>query len=177
MSLRMLLLIELADSPKSGYDLANASIEWNNVWKASSGQIYTELRKMENEGLVVASEPGARGRRAYRVTGEGRSAVVDWLTNTPTDHDQRNETIVRAFGLGLLPAEQALDWLNEEIRYHQTRYKKLSEDVAAIDPVAEPHRRGEIIGGKAGVFRTQAAVEWAMWAHETIRKWAEEDER
>ncbi|WP_279579818.1 PadR family transcriptional regulator [Fodinicola feengrottensis] len=67
MSLRYALLGLLADEPASGYDLARTfeiSLQrW--AWHARHSQIYPELNKLADEGLIDVVDEGARGRRTY----------------------------------------------------------------------------------------------------------------
>jgi DNA-binding PadR family transcriptional regulator len=50
-------------------------------WAASYGQIYPELKRLEEAGLVrgEADPQGGRQRRAYALTPEGERALDDWL--------------------------------------------------------------------------------------------------
>jgi PadR family transcriptional regulator AphA len=50
-------------------------------WAASYGQIYPELKRLEEAGLVEghADPQGGRQRRAYELTPEGQRALEDWL--------------------------------------------------------------------------------------------------
>ena len=53
-------------------------------WAASYGQIYPELRRLEQAGLVEGrSEPhGGRGRTVYELTGRSRSCVAGSTTRS-----------------------------------------------------------------------------------------------
>ena len=52
-------------------------------WAASYGQIYPELKRLEEAGLVEGeAEPqGGRRRRLYSLTAEGRRALEEWITS------------------------------------------------------------------------------------------------
>src|SRR6266545_4609367 len=59
MSLRHALIGLLADQPASGYDLSQRFQEvLGSVWTAGRPQIYGELRKLADEGLIEVDSEG-----------------------------------------------------------------------------------------------------------------------
>ncbi|MFI9505328.1 PadR family transcriptional regulator [Nocardia sp. NPDC052566] len=111
MSLRNALLGMLADRPASGYDLLQRfKTSLANVWPATQSQIYTELTKLADTGLIVVREEGARGRKEYALTDEGRTQLREWLTETKPKRVQRNEMLLRVFFLGVVSQAQARDY-------------------------------------------------------------------
>jgi DNA-binding PadR family transcriptional regulator len=56
------------------------------VWPAAHPQIYGELRRLEEAGLIEVDSEGPRRRKAYRITDDGLSAVRHWLTSVEVDH-------------------------------------------------------------------------------------------
>src|SRR5437588_11608211 len=72
----------LAIGKRSGYDIKQfVDKSTRHFWAASYGQIYPELRRLEDAGLVRGqSEPtGGRARMLYELTETGRSALHAWL--------------------------------------------------------------------------------------------------
>ena len=57
------------------------------MWTINYGQIYPNLKKMQEEGLVFMelSEPGTQGpnRKLYSITTKGREAFSQWLLEAP----------------------------------------------------------------------------------------------
>ena len=73
MSLRIAALGLLAQEPGSGYDLLKLfEKSMANVWPATQSQLYGELNKLADAGLIEVSDVGPRGRKEYRIT-EARS--------------------------------------------------------------------------------------------------------
>src|SRR5262245_50063289 len=104
-SLRHALLGMLSLRPGTGYELAQRfDSSMANAWHASHSQIYPELARLQEEGLVEVVGEGARRSRTYAVTDAGRVALRDWLVESEPNRSQRNETTVRWFLLGLLEA-------------------------------------------------------------------------
>src|SRR5215207_4920156 len=103
MSLRHAVLGLLATEPSTGYELARKfDVSLANAWHASHSQIYPELARLEQAGMVEVVGEGARRSRTYGVTAAGREELRRWLLDTPPNRAQRNETAVRWFLVALL---------------------------------------------------------------------------
>ncbi len=82
MSLPHAILTALLEKPSSGLELTrrfDRSIGY--FWSATHQQIYRELGKLEQAGLIRAlpSEVPARGqRKEYEVLPAGRAELADW---------------------------------------------------------------------------------------------------
>lgn len=87
MNLRFAILATLSAGPRTGYDLTRRfDSTVGHIWHAPHSQIYPELRRMEQAGLVAADEVsrGPRGtKRRYRLTDEGMREL----------HSQANEVV------------------------------------------------------------------------------------
>ncbi len=72
---RAAALALLAEEPLNGYQIIQAIGERSDgVWRPSPGSVYPALQQLEDEGLIRV-EAGDAGRRAYRLTDEGREYV------------------------------------------------------------------------------------------------------
>src|SRR5436853_4780816 len=90
----------LARGPRSGYDLKRAVDRTiRHFWAASYGQIYPELKRLEQAGWIAGEDAGrgARSRRVYRITAQGRRALKDWLHGLETRSELRDESLLRLF--------------------------------------------------------------------------------
>lgn len=74
-----LLLGLVAEMPRHGYQLdkeieLRGMRQWTQIGFSS---VYFVLGKLENAGLVSATKPtGAKARKTFKLTAEGRSALV-----------------------------------------------------------------------------------------------------
>src|SRR5215212_7233274 len=109
MSLKHGLLGLLAERPMSGYEMTKAfDSSLIFVWSVQHSQIYPELARMSEEGLVRLGEgPGPRGRKTYRITSAGVEELRRWLTRTEPRRADRSDAFLRLFFLWLLPADEA----------------------------------------------------------------------
>ena len=104
----------LAGRPLSGYDIkAIVDRSTRFFWAASYGQIYPELRRLEEAGLVEgkSSPTGGRKRREYELTAAGRAALLRWLEAPASMPELRDEGLLKLFFADALPREQAVEQL------------------------------------------------------------------
>jgi PadR family transcriptional regulator, regulatory protein AphA len=124
----------LALGARSGYDIKTTVDRSTRVfWAASYGQIYPELRRLEQEGLIRGEDAptGARGRRVYELTEQGRQALEDWLVGPTTTIEYRDESLLRLFFADALPREHALGLLEARRRGHE-QYGEILRSIDAL---------------------------------------------
>ena len=86
-SLRLAILGSLSSAPASGYDLARQfrlGLGW--FWSASHSQIYPELKRLEDAGLVEGSltTVGEKlEKRVYSITDAGIDSLISIVTASP----------------------------------------------------------------------------------------------
>src|SRR5262245_56434577 len=134
MSLRHALLGLLDERPASGYDLLRLfETSLSNVWPATQSQVYTELGKMADAGVVAVSAEGPRGRKEYSITESGRAELRHWLSETRPVRAVRSEALLRVFFLGAVPPEQAREYLRYLAEISERQTEGLDELEASID--------------------------------------------
>ena len=134
MSLRHAVLGLLATEPSTGYDLARkfeASLA--NAWHAGHSQIYPELAKLEEAGMVEVVGEGARRSRTYGITDAGREELRRWMLETEPNRSQRNETAVRWFLVALLDPADRRVVLERELEHAEAYQAMLRETAERID--------------------------------------------
>lgn len=93
---------------RSGYEiksLVDSSTRF--FWAASYGQIYPELKRLSEAGLVEGSDVprGERKRTVYAITAAGTEALKEWLREAPSTFEMREEGLLKLFFSGVLPPE------------------------------------------------------------------------
>ena len=97
---------------RSGYAIKKtADISTRFFWPTSLAQVYPELARLEETGLLSrsADPEGGRERFSYELTAEGEEALLNWMRSsqeTPTQF--RDEGILRLFFADGLPREDQL---------------------------------------------------------------------
>jgi DNA-binding PadR family transcriptional regulator len=123
----------LAARPRSGYEikqLVDNSARF--FWAASYGQIYPELKKLEEAGLVTGTDAsnGARPRTVYKLTARGKAAAKDWIERVPETYELRDEGLLALFFAGAIEPSRAAEIARE-------RAAKASETAAQLRAVEE----------------------------------------
>ncbi|MEV6109828.1 PadR family transcriptional regulator [Streptomyces sp. NPDC051940] len=168
MSLRHGVLGLLAEGPASGYDLAQRFQEvLGAVWPAKHPQIYAELARLADTGLIEVDSEGPRGRKAYRITPAGLAEVRQWLSEGEVDHTVRLQPLLRSFFFWLMEPEDLRRHLEQEARFFSAAAEQYRTYAAAKD-------RGDFgdsaqtqsmrVAIEAGVRLYQALADWAQWA-------------
>jgi len=132
----------LAIGPRSGYDIkATVDRSTRFFWAASYGQIYPELRRLEQEGLIEGENApkGGRARRVFRLTAAGRQALVDWMRSEgDLTVELRDESLLRLFFADTLPAEDGIALLEGRRRGHE-RYLEVLRGIAELPGEDPPY--------------------------------------
>lgn len=164
MSLRIAALGLLAQFPGSGYDLLKRfEKSMANVWPATQSQLYGELNKLADAGLIEVSDAGPRGRKEYRVTASGRAELVRWITNPQDDPAVRRPGVLRVFLLGEVSAHVAREYVttfSENAESKLKRYEQLRDSVDWQDDDTDFYSRAAL---EYGIQNSAMEVRWAHW--------------
>jgi DNA-binding PadR family transcriptional regulator len=125
--------------PRSGYEIKQlVDNSTRFFWAASYGQIYPELRRLADAGLVTGKpDPrGGRQRTVYRLTAAGAQALREWLATPPQIQENRDESLLKVFFSDFAGPETTLEALEAKAAYHRGVVARLAEieSEAAKDP-------------------------------------------
>jgi PadR family transcriptional regulator AphA len=126
--------------PMSGYDIkAVVDKSTRFFWAASYGQIYPELRRLVDAGLVeeVGEPEGGRRRTVYKLTEAGRGELREWLAQRPETFELRDEGLLKLFLAGAAP-ETAAASLDAKREYHEAKLEQLRQIEASAQPSGCP---------------------------------------
>ncbi len=125
----------VSNEPRSGYEI-KAAVDGSTrfFWAASYGQIYPELKRLAEAGLVEGSDAsqGGRKRTVYAITADGEGELKAWLRRPPETAELREEGLLKLFFSNLLEPIEAAATLRAMAR----RRRELSETLRAIEPEA-----------------------------------------
>ena len=137
----------LRKEPRSGYEIKQqVDNSTRFFWAASYGQIYPELAKLAEAGLVTGEElpTGGRKRTVYRLTRAGRAELRRWLDELPERLELRDEGLLKLFFAGAVDRDKALEIIDAKRRIAEEKLAALraiepraAEAVTAGDPY--PH--------------------------------------
>jgi len=126
----------VSKEPRSGYEIkAVVDNSTRFFWAASYGQIYPELKRLAEAGLVVGSDAptGGRRRTVYEITADGEEELKAWLRQPPSTYEMREEGLLKLFFANVLPAEEAV----EIVRAMRAHRLAANAQLRAMEPVAE----------------------------------------
>jgi DNA-binding PadR family transcriptional regulator len=168
----------LAARPRSGYEikqLVDNSVRF--FWAASYGQIYPELKRLEEAGLVAGNEAsqGARQRTVYRLTPEGRRAAREWIDRPPQTLELRDEGLLELFFAGSVNPARTAEIARERAAISAAKATELRAIEEMIDASAEEGPEASPDAGSLTVLRY--GIEMNEWAAAWFERVADELER
>ncbi|HEU4707290.1 MAG TPA: PadR family transcriptional regulator [Solirubrobacterales bacterium] len=145
--------------PRSGYEIkALVDNSTRFFWAASYGQIYPELKRLAEAGLIVGSDSptGGRRRTVYEITADGEEELRAWLRQPPQTFETRDEGLLKLFFAGALPREEAVQILRAMRAQRlaaNARLREIAEMKGEMEPFPEVVLR-------AGLEFTQWFASW-----------------
>ena len=156
----------------TGYDLMKVfNLELVNFWYAKHSQIYPELKKLTDEGLITY-ETVLQGekleKKLYSITEAGKEAFLRWLSKqdllepTPKDifrlkvyfiESMTKEDILKHFHYQLDLRKEKLEKLETTMTQHP--YARIISDV--ISPMY-----GDYIVLKGAIMRERTYIDWLL---------------
>jgi DNA-binding PadR family transcriptional regulator len=159
----------LAARPRSGYEikqLVDSSARF--FWAASYGQIYPELKKLEEAGLITGddSSTGARQRTTFRLTAEGKRAAREWIAKPPEVLEVRDEGLLKLFFAGSIDATRAAEIALERAASSRAKAAELRSIADQVDQTGQPEGpeakpdAGSLAVLRYGIQASEWAAEW-----------------
>jgi DNA-binding PadR family transcriptional regulator len=158
----------------SGYDLAGRMrARVGHFWEARHSQIYPELARLEEEGLVahrVVEQQDRPDKKVYEITEEGLDALKEWVTEPPAPRPARDELVLKAYSLWLAEPDKAITLFRDQERRHEEKlleYEKIrawmekewGKDVQRTD---SPHF-ASYAALRCGILYERGYSEWCRW--------------
>lgn len=146
--------------PRSGYEIKGLVDDTTRFfWAASYGQIYPELKRLSEAGLVVGSDAptGGRRRTVYEITADGEEELKAWLREPPETFEMREEGLLKLFFADALPREEAVEILRA-MRAHRLA---VAARLRKMEPQAlEKEDPFPLVVLRGGVEFTEWFAEW-----------------
>ncbi len=130
----------LSQGEMSGYEIkAEVDVSTRFFWAASYGQIYPELKRLSEAGLIAGSDQpqGGRKRTVYRLTDSGLAALRDWLRRPPEMLELRHEGMLKVFFADALPAGERASTLRAMVAQHREHAAQLELTKESLEAEGE----------------------------------------
>ena len=164
-----LVLGMIATGYTSGYEISKmAALTSRFFWAAGDGQVYPQLRKLTELGLIDRQRQaqGEREKNVYNLTDQGHLALREWLTSPAAPMwELRDEGLLKVFFAGELPIEQ----LCERIEVMRDTHQRAIEQLHEIEPIARVHPSA-LLTQRHGLALHQAAVQWCEQTIDQLRQ-------
>ena len=147
------------------------------MWSINYGQIYPNLKQMEEDGLISMTEindVGKKGpsRKQYSITEKGREDFSEWLSSAPERRLLlRDPFLTRFVFLGFGDKEHALELIDEQIALYEKQMKDRYDNLQRW----QRHSIYVRLIAELGVNFNEMALDWLKRSREAIEKSTEEE--
>lgn len=172
MSLRDAVLVALLERESSGYDLAkefDASVA--NFWMATPQQLYRELDRLAEQGLIrarVVHQERRPNKRMFSLTNAGREAIEAFTAKAPKPPTIRDELLVKVQAADAGDAVAIREFIGERLQWataKRQRYERLRARLLDGRPeeryLAEAERIGPYLTLLRGIAFEEENIRWA----------------
>ncbi|TNC79841.1 MAG: PadR family transcriptional regulator [Oleiphilus sp.] len=177
MSLKHAILVLLETEPGSGYDLLK---HFNNslgyFWNAKHQQIYLQLKKLRDEGLITCDlekQKGKPDKKIYSITREGEKELAEWLRTPVAPNSVNDALLVKIYGGRMCSPEELIEELDRHAAIHQKTLDKLTaieQSYLSLKPESREKYRLPYLTLRRGILGENAWLEWAKEARREITK-------
>jgi DNA-binding PadR family transcriptional regulator len=156
----------LSFAPMSGYQLARAADRSiSRFWSISKPQVYSELQRLEGQGLVEGNDVAQvklPDKRVFRLTRAGELALDAWLAGAELEASRfRIPFLVKTLVAHRIPAERMRELLGE--------YQRAAEaDQGALEEL------DELLAGTPDALFARATVLFGLKVSAAITEWTQE---
>ncbi len=165
----------------SGYDLmSRMKARVGFFWEARHSQIYPELARLEEQGLVtyrVVEQRGRPDKKVYEITPEGIEVLKGWVTEPPAPRAARDELVLKAYSLWLVELEGAIALFRDQERLHEERLldyerrrawmeEEWTDDILRTDSP----RFASYAALRRGILYERGFVEWCRWVADRLEE-------
>jgi DNA-binding PadR family transcriptional regulator len=172
MSLHDAVLASLLDGESSGYDLAksfDASVA--NFWMATPQQLYRELDRLAEQGLIearVVHQERRPNKRMYSLTKAGYAAIHEFTSRVPKPGVIRDDLAVKLLAVDAGNAQAVRDFMVERLQWATAKLQRYERMRARMldgrdedEFLAQAKRVGPYLTLMRGISFEQENIRWA----------------
>jgi DNA-binding PadR family transcriptional regulator len=173
MALRHAVLATLLDAEASGYELAkrfDASVA--NFWHALPQQIYGELRRLEEQGLIRGQAVRQRGRpdkRVFTITTAGRQSLREFAAVPAKPGALKEDLAVKVYSAAVADPEALILVLEQRAKQSAANLERY---LRQADALADPDGGdlGPSLTLARGIAYERENIDWCAMAAERLRR-------
>ncbi len=179
MGLRFIVLALLSKQPNTGYGLGRLLHgPLCHLWDARLQQIYSELGKLEERGLVEPERialPNRPTKKIYSLTADGYEALDDWLAEPPAAAPPRDGLRMRMYCLERMPQHIALRQIDDQRQRHENKIHELRRRLGEAErssPTSTTglQQLGQVLALEASLAQEVAQAAWCTRAFALVEQ-------
>ncbi|KUJ67702.1 PadR family transcriptional regulator [Streptomyces albus subsp. albus] len=176
MSLRHAILTALLEKPSSGLELTrrfDKSIGY--FWPATHQQIYRELGKLEESGLIralPAAQPTRGQKKEYEVLPAGRTELAAWTAESQDPKPIRDPLLLRLRAAAVVGPRGLAAELDRHLELHRgqlAEYQDIEQRHFPPERSAQEDRLRHLVL-RAGIGLETMRIEWLTQALDELRE-------
>lgn len=166
-NLKYALLGLLNQQAMTGYDLAKEFHKGlSEFWYAKHSQIYPELKKLVEEGLLtyeIQITGEILEKKLYTITKEGKTDFLEWLLKKePMESTPKDIFRLRMYFSSCITPKNRIHLLEHELKQHEERLIFLKETMKNHTVIPKPTdpQFGDYIVLEGAIIREEGSVQW-----------------
>ncbi|MCK0473686.1 PadR family transcriptional regulator [Halalkalibacter sp. APA_J-10(15)] len=174
MSLRYALLGIISKKSVTGYDVVRIfKQQMIYFWSSTHSQIYTELRKMENDNLIeheLVIQGTLPNKKVYSLTDAGKKELIRWAIEEPlTLAKIKDEFLIKATIFPVLSVREINKLLDDVIEREESILSKTKHWKEHFNN-QEEQDVGTMLTVEYGIRYSEMYLEWCKWAKQYINE-------
>jgi DNA-binding PadR family transcriptional regulator len=166
-TLKYAILGLLNRRPMTGYDIGKEfNFQLAEFWSAKHSQIYPQLKKLVDEGLVVFDieiSGDVLEKKVYTITEKGEKDFLKWLKkDEPMEPTPKNIFRLRMYFSNNLDVDTRMELLEHQLFQHQERLAFLhtQKDRYETVPPSNSSEFGDYIVLDGAILREECTIKW-----------------
>lgn len=154
-------------------------------WHARRSQIYPELARLEEAGLIshtLVEQQDRPDKKVYQITPAGLDTLRRWTIQPPRVQPDRDEFMLKIYSIWLADPREALAMLHARADYHArrlTRYEQIQREMEHEWPPDARRFDSPKFAAYAtlqrGIQYERSYADWCHWIARTIEEQLERD--
>lgn len=176
-TLRYAILGLLNQQSMTGYELTKAfETTLFEFWHARHSQIYPELKRLHQEGMVefeITIAGTTLEKKLYSITPQGSQIFLDWLERQhPMGHTPKDEFRLQLFFTHMTTPQHRLELLQRQLEQHRERLRHLRHNQEKFSrvPGADSSDFSDYLVLLGAVMREETTCTWLETCIELCRK-------
>jgi len=169
MSLQHAILGFLSSKPMSGYDLKKIFDQSvRHFWPANQSQIYRELSRLTENGLVqqeVIQREDRLDKKLYHITAAGRDELHQWISTPLPPQDYRDPALIQVHFGSRMNDEELIALLKHEL----TGLEEARNQFAAMYEMYQRLLAQQ--QGRSDLFFSILTLEYGILTNQATLKW------